>query len=200
MSAGSGPGRRLHRRDRFGRRGRAVLSAVVVALLALLAVDVRLVAFPDRAGLPGHADVLFVLGPHDAGRIADALRLMDAGLADELVVSTPTHGSLLDPAPSTAFCTAEHPYPVTCFVPEPSTTRGEAAQLARWRAERGWGTVIVLTARPHVSRTRYIMGQCGGGPVTVLSYDGGMNPPRWVYQFAYQGVAFVKAAAMGPCR
>ena len=200
MSAGSGPGRRLHRRDRFGRRGRAVLSAVVVALLALLAVDVRLVAFPDRAGLPGHADVLFVLGPHDAGRIADALRLMDAGLADELVVSTPTHGSLLDPAPSTAFCTAEHPYPVTCFVPEPSTTRGEAAQLARWRAERGWGTVLVLTARPHVSRTRYIMGQCGGGPVTVLSYDGGMNPPRWARQFAYQGVAFVKAAVMGPCR
>ena len=63
MSAGSGPGRRLHRRDRFGRRGRAVLSAVVVALLALLAVDVRLVAFPDRAGPPGHADVLFVRRP-----------------------------------------------------------------------------------------------------------------------------------------
>lgn len=183
---------------RMGRGGRIGLLIAAAVLLVLAVLDVRLVAFPATDELPEHADVLYVLGPHDTGRVAMALRLMDEGLADELVVSTPELGPLRI-QPSSAFCTEEHPYPVTCFVPDPSTTRGEALQLASWRTERDWQTIIVLTTRPHVSRTRYIMSQCAGGPVTVLSYDGGMNPPRWAYQFAYQGLAFVKAATMGEC-
>lgn len=183
---------------RIGRGGRIGLL-VAAFLLVLVVVDVRYVAFPAEEAAPDHADVLFVLGPHDTGRIAYALRLMDKGIADELVVSTPLLGSLLRPEPSTSFCTEEHPYPVTCFVPDPSTTRGEATQLARWRVERGWDEIVVLTARPHVSRTRYIMDQCAEGPVTVLAYSGGTTPLGWGYQVIYQGIAFVKAAVMGAC-
>ncbi|RLP10657.1 YdcF family protein [Propionibacterium australiense] len=182
---------------RFRRIGWAMAAALALVLVVL---DVRYVAYPRQDVADGRADVLFVLGPHDSGRVDYALQLMDGGAADELVVSTPSFGSVFQPEPSTSFCTDEHPYPVTCFVPEPSTTRGEAAQLARWRTERGWDRVIVLTTRPHVSRTRYIMGQCAGGPVAVWSYDGAMTPLGWAYQFAYQGLAFIKAIAMGECR
>lgn len=185
---------------RPGRRGRVVWALVVVIVLVLGGLDVRLVAFPRQEAAPGHADVLFVLGPHDSGRVAYALQLMNSGVADELVVSTPVLGSVFRSEPSTSFCAEEHPYPVTCFEPDPSTTRGEAAQLARWRTERDWDRIIVLTTRPHVSRTRYVMGKCAGGPVTVWSYDAAMTPLGWAYQFAYQGLAFIKAIAMGECR
>jgi uncharacterized SAM-binding protein YcdF (DUF218 family) len=52
---------------------------------------------------------------------------------------------------------ADHlPFEFLSFVPEPSTTRGEARGVARLVAERGWNRTIVVTSTYHVPRTRLI--------------------------------------------
>ena len=48
------------------------------------------------------------------------------------------------------------PFEVLSVVPEPSTTRGEAREVARLAAERGWQRIFVVTSSYHVPRARLI--------------------------------------------
>jgi uncharacterized SAM-binding protein YcdF (DUF218 family) len=58
---------------------------------------------------------------------------------------------------------------------------------------------VVITFTPHVARTRYIFARCAPDiDVQVIGVDEHLNIGDWVYQFAYQTTAFVKAAAT-PC-
>lgn len=82
---------------------------------------------------------------------------------------------------------------VTCGTPEPFTTNGETLLLKEYVASHSVGKTVVITFTPHVTRTRYIFAKCYGGDVSVVGVDEVMSPMDWIYQYAYQSTALVKA-------
>lgn len=144
------------------------------------------------------SDALFVLGPHDPVRMAEAFRLMDEGAAPVLVVATPGPR----PGHSAAdlrfmeekdFCAEDLGYEVVCFAPDPSTTQGEAMKLRELAEHRGWDHVSALTFRQHVPRARLLLERCYPGELDMLAFDYRFGPSDVLRQFRYQSGAFVKA-------
>lgn len=174
------------RRARWARRAAlGILSAL--ALVGL--VGLPLYVFPP-APTPPKADLIYVIGPPTAPRIADAESLRERGVADEVLVSVPPSGA--DSADDLAYCWRSY---VTCRTPDPFTTRGEAAMLEAYAA--AGDDVIVLTYTPHVLRTSYIFGLCADAATTVIPVDEHLTLSRWIYNYAYQTAAFVKAWILG---
>ena len=173
-------------RARWARRG-ALGILTVIALIAVIGLP--LYVFP-AVPAPPQADLIYVIGPPTATRIADAESLRDQGIADRVLVSVPRSGN--DSAEKLSYCWRSY---VTCRTPDPFTTRGEAALLSAYAS--GGDTVVVLTYTPHVLRTRYIFDTCAKAAVTVVPVDERLNLTRWVYNYAYQTAAFVKAGFVG---
>ncbi|WP_341577693.1 YdcF family protein [Microbacterium schleiferi] len=162
----------------------------ILAIIALVAViGLPLYVFPADPPAP-NADLIYVIGPPTATRIADAESLRDQGIADQVLVSVPPSGP--DSAGELAYCWRAY---VTCRTPNPFTTRGEAAMLQAYASDGD--TVIVLTYTPHVLRTRYIFDTCADADVTVIPVDERLNLSRWIYNYAYQSAAFAKAWILG---
>lgn len=194
-------------RARARRRARAPAAAVLGAALVWLLVCWAVLQHP-RVDAPAPSDALFVLGPHDPVRMAEAARLMEAGTAPVLVVATPQPRSgysseALRFMREKAFCpgggdaggrgAGERGYEVVCFEPDPSTTQGEAMALRELAGDRGWNHVSVLTYRQHVPRARLLLGRCYSGRLDALSFDYSFGPRQVLYQFLYQSGGFVKA-------
>lgn len=143
-----------------------------------------------------HADAVVVLGGsnHD-GRVQRGLELVRSGVADELVLSNPYR----DPTTLTArTCRSHEPgVQITCFVPEPSTTQGEAEAIAELAQARGWTSVVVVTAVFHISRARWIIERCYDGRLSMTVPDSQPSPLQWIYQYAYQIGAYAKASVVG---
>lgn len=173
-------------RARWARRGALGILTVIVLVSVI---GLPLYVFPaDPTPLP--ADLIYVIGPPTATRIADAESLREQGIADEVLVSVPPSGP--DSAEELTYCWRAY---VTCRTPDPFTTRGEAALLSDYASARD--TVIVLTYTPHVLRTRYIFDTCANAEVTVVPVDERLNLTRWIYNYAYQTAAFAKAWIVG---
>ncbi|MEX5236457.1 YdcF family protein [Kocuria arenosa] len=154
-----------------------------------------------RTDVPARSDALLVLGPPDRTRMAEAQRLMDAGVAPVLVVANPGTRDLGDASGEVYYARAaqtcaedgEQDYEVICFRPDPSTTQGEAMELRALSEQRGWEHVSVLTYRQHVARARLLLGRCYAGELDVLSFDYPDVPRGHLREFAYQSGGFVKA-------
>ena len=144
---------------------------------------------------PAGADVVFVIGPPDARRVALAEQLLTAGATEALVsVPGPDQGPPDLTDTGLAFCRESA---VTCRTPVPFTTAGEALMLGDSAPPDG-AKVVVVTFTPHVSRTRYIFEKCYPGAVSVVGVDQNLSLGDWIYQYAYQSAAFVKAW-LTPC-
>lgn len=154
-----------------------------------------------RTDVPARSDALLVLGPPDRTRMAEALRLMDAGVAPVLVVANPDTGDLGDASGAVYYARAAQTcagddgqdYEVICFRPDPSTTQGEAMELRALAEQRGWDHVSVLTYRQHVARSRLLLERCYAGELDVLAFDYPDVPRGHLREFAYQSGGFVKA-------
>ncbi len=175
------------------KRWAATLLAVV-----LLSVVVVVAGFPvfvqPRVDTPRAADAILVVGG-DApeARYLYGLELAHRGWAPHLVLSNP--GGQVD-----QYCAeAGSDFTVECFQPDPPTTRGEARELGRLAAERGWQTVMVVTYTPHVSRARYLMERCFDGEVVMVGVPVDLSVPYWAWMYAYQGAGFVKAFVQRGC-
>ncbi len=166
----------------------AVLAVVVLAIGAGVAVYM----FPPQS-TPAKADVVMVLGPPQDWRLAAAQKLVDEHRADAMLISL--GGVWLPPS----VCTTRQAVPVTCFRPTPATTAGEATELRAQMKMNGWTSAIVITATPHIARTRFIMNQCVASGVSVIGESTGITAAGWVRQFAYQTGAFVKAFLSPAC-
>jgi uncharacterized SAM-binding protein YcdF (DUF218 family) len=174
---------------------RAVVVMLTILLLGILAgfpVYVR----PQLDRLR-HADVILVLGGYGNARYADGLELAEAHWAPNLVFSAPD-GSR---NPFVAkLCDQHHlDFALSCFVPDPGTTIGEARDFGALAAKHGWHSAIVVTYRPHISRARYNLHQCFAGDLIMV-----VSPPRrslaqWAYEYAYQTAAFVRDAVQHAC-
>lgn len=168
----------------------AALVGVAVAAGAA-AIAVQAYVFPAAADVPARADVIYVIGPPTEGRIALAEQLRRDGVADDILISVPSEGE--QSAAKLSTCQEEW---VTCGHPEPFTTAGEMALLnSLYGADE---RAVVITFTPHVSRTRFIAGQCADAEVTVIDVPTSIDLGQWVYQFAYQTGGFAKAVAF-PC-
>jgi len=142
---------------------------VLVALLAawLVACLVLFVWPPAESSPPAHADVVVVLSGNTR-RLAPALALIRQGVAPVLALSTvqrTKHWPLAE-----RLC-ATHRYAsarVVCFTAVPFSTRGEARTVTRLAAERGWGSVVVVTSTFHVTRAHMLFRRCYHGRLAVV--------------------------------
>lgn len=179
------------------RRVRAIFLATALVLAAVwIGICVRYVANPT---IDPHerVDALYVLGPLEA-HIDAALDLMSQGVAPVMVATTS-----LDPSGNPYFTqhcgTSTATYRIECVIPDPYSTRGEAAMLGELVRERGWTKVAVLASTPQASRARLWMERCV--PVTVLIWDHPQrrSAPAWLSEFIHQSGGWVQAQFVEGC-
>jgi uncharacterized SAM-binding protein YcdF (DUF218 family) len=123
----------------------AVAAAAVAVLIAWFVLGYLYILNPTSTSHPRRADAIVVLGPSLPDRVAQAVRLADELGVGQLAVSIgDTSGQ------ATAYPCAGAPaaLEVTCFVPAPYTTRGEAREVGTLARERGWRSVIVIAPTP----------------------------------------------------
>lgn len=173
---------------------RAILTAAVLGIVAVLCA-VLVVVFP-RQDSPSRVDVIVVLGGPVAESIDYGLQLAESGVADNVLISTPPGAGGVR---GKAACSQARDVNVVCFTPRNATTEGEA-QSAGWRAEKeGWGSMLVVTAKFHVARSRFIFDRCSTHQVLVKATETDIPLLQWAGQLIYQPVAFLKAALITKC-
>ena len=172
-------------RKRWVRGAAGVLVVLAVAVAARWPVYVR-----PRPARPQPPPALVVLGGAHDGREELALRLARDGYAPQVVFSDPyEHSPLIN-----RICHGGYSFRVSCFDPDPRTTRGEGRELAARAEAEGWHRVLVVTFTPHISRARYILGKCWSGEILLLDARPSIGIGRWAYQYLYQTAAYVEAA------
>ena len=81
-----------------------------------------------------------------------------------------------------------------------SPDHGRRGRAVRDLAEKnGWRTVIVVTTRPDVARSRLIFHRCFGPDVIMAASPVSISLARWAYEYTYQTVGFAKLAFDRTC-
>lgn len=125
-----------------------------------------LFVWPPDDRYPSEADAVVVLSGGREHRLAEGRRLVEAGVADTLVISD---GRARGWGEANALCERE----AVCFLPEPYSTQGEARWIGREAERRGWDSIVVVTSTYHVRRARLIVERCYRGGLAVV----GAEPP-----------------------
>jgi uncharacterized SAM-binding protein YcdF (DUF218 family) len=188
---------RMTRPRRGPRLRRAAVAATAVATVAALALSAwGAFLLQPRADEPVRADAVVMLAGADDGRHLYARDLVDAGYADELLVSNPGGNS---ERIARRLCTGiarPADAEVACFAPEPRTTWGEAQAVAAIARARGWERILVVTNRPHTLRAGLWMRGATGLDVRMTPIervDWPMLPVHAVWELA----GFVKGRLNG---
>jgi uncharacterized SAM-binding protein YcdF (DUF218 family) len=148
------------------RTGAGVLLALLLA--AFLAASAVLFVWP-REDEPGRADAVVVLSGARGSRLAKGLELMRDGVARTLVISD---GRAPGWAEGNRLCrSGGSKFRVVCFRPEPYSTEGEANDVAKLARERGWRSIVVVTSRYHLTRSRMLFRRCGDAAVRTVAAD-----------------------------
>ena len=155
----------------------------------------QVVENPSVVSHPTEADAIVVLGPATSARTDAAAALARQGLSHVLVLSNASgyaHARQLCTQPPAG-------WNLTCFVPEPGTTRGEAEYVRTLAQRYGWTNLIVVTSRFHISRARLILKRCLSGRLQMVAAPESISVGDWLYQYAYQSAGYVRAAAHTDC-
>ena len=181
-------------------RRKRILLISGISLLVLLVVWLTfgwLVIGNPKVDHPTHADAIVDLGgPENNGRLQVAEGLLDAHVANQLVIS------LNSPQQSHAYHLCIHPptgVTVTCFQPHPSTTRGEAEEVRQLAQQHRWTSIVVVTSTFHVSRARLIFSNCFSGKLYMAAGRKDIGPITWAFQYMYQTAGFIKAVLQSGC-
>lgn len=170
-AAACGAGTPVPVRPRRARRAWvvAVASLLAVGLVATLGVLTVRVTHPRYDAITT-ADAVVVLGEPDDQALALARELLDRGVSTQLLLLIPWGAPTLCDQPPAGVT-------VTCVVPDPKTTRGDARAIASVAAEHGWHSVAVVTWDTHVTRSRLLVEACFPGRVAMTGYrlDGGLG-------------------------
>ena len=139
---------------------------------------------------------MVVLAGGQGERLAEATRLMDAGVASALAIS---HGRQPGWTEANRLCDGAAPYEVVCFEPTPDRTQGEARAVARLGREREWRSVVVVTSRYHIERATLLVDRCFDGEVRGV----GARPPGrgglpGVRAVVHEWVSYVHAFTVAP--
>lgn len=157
----------------------------------------RIYAHP-RLDAPQKVDAVFVLGgPGLAERYDVGVKLVENGWATNLVISDSNSGQ-------TWTCNSRVPVSkggvaITrwCLVPKPATTRGEASEFRDLAVKNNWHSVILVTFRPHISRSRFIFERCFEGRILTVEAPLPISRKDWVFEVGYQTLGYIKAV-LGP--
>lgn len=174
------------------------LAALVVLVVGVVVAGVPILVRPQLDPVT-RADAVVVLGGSNIdGRVETGLQLVRDGVAGQLVLSNPYASP--DTVTGRACRSTVPGVEISCFPPDPSTTQGEAEEIARLADARGWRSVVVVTAVYHVSRARWIIQGCYDGRLTMVAPESRPGLGYWAYQYAYQVAGYTKAAIIGRCR
>lgn len=168
----------------------AALALLLVAVLAALAVLAVQVEHP-RYDAIRPADAVVVLGEPDRPALELAERLLDDGVSDRLVLLAPW-GDPPECGDPPAGVT------VTCLVPDPRTTQGDARAIRDIAAENGWTSLVVVTWATHVSRSRVLIEACFPGTVMMTGYPLGPDGAG-VGELVHQVGGYAKALLTPGC-
>lgn len=171
---------------------RRVLRATVALLLAvagLAALGFPVYVRPQVDPLRP-ADAIVVLGGTAYERFDIGLDLARRGLAPQLLISRSTGD---DDHVMDRYCAGSFDFQVSCFVPDPWTTRGEAQEIRRRAQRYGWRHIIVVTFTPHVSRARYIIGRCFDGELTMVASPSPSGLGFWAWMYVRQSAGYLRA-------
>ncbi|QDP81432.1 YdcF family protein [Nocardia otitidiscaviarum] len=177
------------------RRAVATLVVLVALVVGIGVAGVPVFVHPQVDPLRP-ADAIVVLGGTAYERFDLGLRLARQGYAPELVISRSTG---IDDHVMDRYCDGTFDFRVSCFVPDPWTTQGEAQEIAR-RADTGhWRHIIVITYTPHVSRARYIVGKCFRDELTMVASPADSGPLFWAWMYVRQSAGYVRAFLQPGC-
>jgi uncharacterized SAM-binding protein YcdF (DUF218 family) len=150
------------------------MKGVSLLLVVLMLWAVGLFAFASRvvhstpAAEPAHADGIVVLTGASSGRIEAAMRLLQAGDAQRMLISGVNRGATREDIRRVARAMAAPVY--DCCVDlgfEAVDTIGNAREAADWVRARGYSQVIVVTADYHMPRA--LLELRGAMPKTTLA-------------------------------
>lgn len=161
------------------------VGAALAVCIAFALIGVPIYVFP-AVDAPQRADYIYVLGPPTVQRVEMSEQLRKQGVADKILVSVPTSGAQ---SKEEAFiCRMEY---VICAHPDPATTKGEIAMAEELI---DGASIVIITFRPHVARTRFVFDKCYSGDFEVVASPETLSLSSWIYQYTYQTAAFVKAS------
>ena len=170
----------------------SVAGVLVVWITLIFAVLVN----PSVAEPPAHADAIVILGPALDNRLDTATELAHDLNIGALAISVGDTPNQINEGLCATPPTGIH---VTCFVPDPYTTRGEAREIGKLAGENGWKNVIVITSPWHISRAHYLVSRCFDGTIQMVAPDDSLGFSDWVQEALYQTGAFLKAFFQRGC-
>jgi uncharacterized SAM-binding protein YcdF (DUF218 family) len=169
-----------------------LLTIGLVVAAGLTALAARSFVWPSEDP-PFPDGPIVVLGGGGGERLTTALTLRGDDRDRELVVST----SAIDEWRATGGqCT---PAEITCMVPDPVSTYGEATTVRDLVAVNGWTRVTVVTSDFHVTRTRLLFDRCLDVPVRVVAAPTDPNPAERVYRIVREMAATARSLGRGAC-
>ena len=142
-----------------------LVAALALAVALLVCTTLYLFVWPPT-GPVEEADAVVLLSGDHGERLPVALRLLDRGVADVLVLAgTPDYPLWLE------LCENRQTYEVVCLRPQPDSTRAEARAAGRLAVERGWRSLVVVTTTYHVTRSALLFDRCFDGEVRMVAAD-----------------------------
>jgi uncharacterized SAM-binding protein YcdF (DUF218 family) len=171
---------------------RPLLTALLVVVAASSAFAARSFVWPSSD--PAFPDgPIVVLGGGGGERLSTALALRGDDEQRDLIVSA----SAIDEWRATGGqCSPE---PITCMVPDPVNTFGEATTVNDLAAENGWTHVTVVTSDFHVTRTRLLFDRCLDVPVRVVGAPTEPNIIERTYRIVREMAATAVSYLRGSC-
>jgi hypothetical protein len=171
------------------------VTTVVSAALIWLFTATMLFYYP-QVQEPARADAVVVLAGAASERLPVGRDLSYQGYAGDLVLSTTdTPGNRI----TDMYCDYISSPAVTCFFPEPLTTRGEARAVARLAADNGWDNLIVVTSRYHLLRAETNLSQCTTAALTMVPSDPDLSPGQWLGRFVEETGGLAAAVLRPAC-
>lgn len=183
------------RRPRWRRRVLLAVIAIAMLTTGFVTAGWRVYMHPQTDPLRP-ADAIVVLGGTPYERFDVGLDLAKRGYAPYLLIaqSTGANDRNMD-----KYCKGHFTFTVSCFIPDPWTTEGEAQEIRAKAQELGWHHIIVITFTPHVSRARYIVGKCFDGELTMVASPTPSGVAFWSWMFVRQSGSYVKAFLTPGC-
>lgn len=174
---------------------RRFLTAMVILVAAFIAAGWPVYVQPQVDPLR-QADAVVVLGGHPYGRFHYGIDIAEQGYAPTVLISNSVGA---DDVRMQQICEGEYTVSVSCFLPEPYSTKGEAQEIRRQAEANGWEHIIVVTYVPHLSRSRYIVQQCFDGEVTMSPNPYDVSLEEWAFGYVYQTAGYIRAALDSEC-
>ncbi len=182
------------RRRRAVRALRTTAGIATACLLAWLILAYVLFYNPPLRTV-GTADAVVVLAGAASERLPAGQRLVERGVADELVLSST---GLPGNSAADALCAADDAG-TTCFRSDPLTTRGEARAIAALARDRGWDRIVVVTSTYHVTRAFTNISQCSEADITMAESTPDLDAVEWLGRFVEESAALAAALARPAC-